>query len=392
MTTRTRITLIALATGFAMVVAGAVFFYKMIAAPMVDRFGGTILVYEVDPEISPPGTYEPHELAAALRRRIDPMGCAASVRMVSPTRVQIDIPRILKQVGPPGSPHLDDHAKVVEEIKETVTRIGSLEFRIVANHADDGEAIAAAQQFFASARNEGVEKEELDRASRQHAPPPPVAGGKAFPVRIAGTTSRHSYSWVELGRLERRTLGLSMDQSGGPRWREAERARDRGEPYIVFGMQALLYSRKLLNPETLRPENRYKGFEYFLLTRDSEPDSMVTGGYLSHIHPMESSEGLPMVGFHFNAEGGRRFGDLTRRNRPTDETHRYLAIIFDGLIESAPTLNTVITTDGVIEGDFTIEEVDRYVRLLSAGHMPATLKPVPVSEVEVKGKGGFLPK
>ena len=47
---------------------------------------------------------------------------------------------------------------------------------------------------------------------------------------------------------------------------------------------------------------------------------------------------------------------------------------------SAPSLNARITTNGVIEGNFSRAEVDRYISMLRAGALPATLKPQPVSE------------
>src|SRR5207248_4627838 len=59
---------------------------------------------------------------------------------------------------------------------------------------------------------------------------------------------------------------------------------------------------------------------------------------------------------------------------------RHLAILLDGQIMSAPSLNARITTDGIIEGNFTRAEVDRYVSMLRSGALPATLKPQPVSE------------
>jgi preprotein translocase subunit SecD len=45
--------------------------------------------------------------------------------------------------------------------------------------------------------------------------------------------------------------------------------------------------------------------------------------------------------------------------------HRYLAVVFDGKIESAPTIEAVIHSEGVIEGKFTQAQVDRLVRILS---------------------------
>jgi SecD/SecF fusion protein len=90
------------------------------------------------------------------------------------------------------------------------------------------------------------------------------------------------------------------------------------------------------------------------------------------------------VAFHFDNEGASRFYELTTKNKPSGSSetsfHRYLAVVLDEKIESAPRLNAVISDSGVIEGNFNKDEVDRLVRVLNAGMLPASLKPAPVSE------------
>src|SRR5436305_2260133 len=59
----------------------------------VDLVGGTILVYEVDPDKKQQDNYQPEQLAAALRRRIDPADLYnVTIRPVSTTRVEIILP------------------------------------------------------------------------------------------------------------------------------------------------------------------------------------------------------------------------------------------------------------------------------------------------------------
>ena len=62
------------------------------------------------------------------------------------------------------------------------------------------------------------------------------------------------------------------------------------------------------------------------------------------------------------------------------QKRRHLAIILDGLVMSAPTINSEIRGQGQISGNFTQKEVDSLVNILRAGRLPATLKPQPVSE------------
>src|SRR5438270_6118648 len=56
----------------------------------VDLVGGTILVYEVDKSRKLPDNYKPEQLAASLKRRIDPADLKnVTIRPVSDTRVEI---------------------------------------------------------------------------------------------------------------------------------------------------------------------------------------------------------------------------------------------------------------------------------------------------------------
>src|SRR5207302_10506391 len=95
----------------------------------------------------------------------------------------------------------------------------------------------------------------------------------------------------------------------------------------------------------------------------------------------------PTVSFSFNPAGGNLFGELTRKNVSDDSAgpdntklRRHLAIVLDGMVMSAPTINSEIRTQGQISGNFTQKEVDSLVNILRAGRLPATLKPQPVSE------------
>ncbi|MGL4550053.1 MAG: protein translocase subunit SecD, partial [Gemmataceae bacterium] len=90
------------------------------------------------------------------------------------------------------------------------------------------------------------------------------------------------------------------------------------------------------------------------------------------------------IHFQFSSEGGERFWELTTRNRPDGQNpgsfKRQLAILFDGQIVNAPSLNQPIRTNGQISGEFTQQELNDYVRILRAGALPATLKKDPVSQ------------
>ena len=53
---------------------------------------------------------------------------------------------------------------------------------------------------------------------------------------------------------------------------------------------------------------------------------------------------------------------------------RRLAIVLDGSVASAPTIQSQIGDQGVITGRFSVQEADELAKVLRAGALPATLK------------------
>jgi preprotein translocase subunit SecD len=99
-----------------------------------------------------------------------------------------------------------------------------------------------------------------------------------------------------------------------------------------------------------------------------ERRQVITGRDLKNASPSQGQFGQPVVSFLLGAEGARAFGDATAAN-----VGRGLAIVLDGVVVSAPRINSRITDSGVIEGDFTIEEVQDLVTALRSGALPARI-------------------
>jgi protein-export membrane protein SecD len=99
----------------------------------------------------------------------------------------------------------------------------------------------------------------------------------------------------------------------------------------------------------------------------------MTGADLVRAHvDMTGQEmsGMPVVSFEFNKEGGKRFGDVTTAN-----VNRQLAIVLDGVVQSAPNIREPITGGrGIIEGNYTPEEAKFLKAVLQAGALPAPLR------------------
>ncbi len=71
------------------------------------------------------------------------------------------------------------------------------------------------------------------------------------------------------------------------------------------------------------------------------------------------------VTFVWTADGGREFGAITEKN-----IQRQLAILLDGHVYSAPTIQSRISREGVITGNFTTEEANELAVILRAGALP----------------------
>src|SRR6478752_5431038 len=94
----------------------------------------------------------------------------------------------------------------------------------------------------------------------------------------------------------------------------------------------------------------------------------VTGRDIRTARSSLDENNQPAVSFTFGTEGGRKFGNVTGEN-----IGRQLAIILDGRVQSAPRIDSRITTDGRITGSFTQEEVSNLSLILRSGALPASL-------------------
>jgi SecD/SecF fusion protein len=109
----------------------------------------------------------------------------------------------------------------------------------------------------------------------------------------------------------------------------------------------------------------------------------VTGDYLRSVSKGVDERGGPAVNFTFDTQGARRFQQLTSNNRPNAATgaRRYLGIVLDKRLLSAPSIETTIYASGQISGrNMSEQEVDNVVSILREGKLPIQLSKEPISE------------
>jgi protein-export membrane protein SecD len=112
-----------------------------------------------------------------------------------------------------------------------------------------------------------------------------------------------------------------------------------------------------------------------------ERDVIVQGGDLTSADGgFDPSSGEPVVNFRFNVAGAQAFGTAT-----TAGVGRLFAIVLDGVVISAPRINTPIQGgSGFIQGSFTPQSAQDLATLLRSGSLPAKFT---VVERRVVGAG-----
>lgn len=212
-------------------------------------------------------------------------------------------------------------AEVVEQKKRLIHKLGNLEFAILANQRDHRDIIAQANE---------LNKNEIRQGGQVVAMWVPVAmKGDGTPKDVE-----------EFGEVVTREVPVAGGAEG----------------------------------ETVKE---------FLCIIDP-PERKVTGKFLTQSRQGLGENGNLAVNFTLNTEGGNRFSALTSQNTPlTDGFQRRLAILLDGRVHSAPNLNSTISYNGQITGDFDQAELTELINVLNAGALDAPIIPDPINEVTV---------
>jgi SecD/SecF fusion protein len=288
----------------------------------IDLAGGTNLVYEVDQEKAKADEIKldtdlMDRLVGAVARRVNPAGTKEIVvRRLGQSRIEIILPGA-------------DPA-VVEQTKQQITQLGSLEFSIVANRRDHGELIRRA------------------------------LAGPGIEVLVGDTIAA---KW--------RPIAPGKDAEG----REIPNTDFDNDPDVAMRQMA----------------GKRPGFKEILILNEADPKRQITGKLLRRANPTSDKNGRPAVGFHFSQTGGFLFSDLTMRNAPRkDGSVRRLAVMLNGEVFTAPSIQGPIGSDGIIESSrFTRKEVDGLVAVLNAGALPVPIKQNPISEFTISPTLGY---
>ena len=327
-------------------IASSVVLFNKLPGLGVDLSGGTILVYEMDPEkrnaLNENGdeTVKSEDLVEPLSRRINPSGTQEIViRPYGETQIEIIVPAV--------------EQSEVDRIKKAIETAGILRFAIVANRADHQTIISTATERSLS----------QDRSVRL-----------APTVREEGDNGVFGM-WVEVdrevvdkkkGRLRVNVVDSVLRNPDNGQLINLPAEALQGDPEVSIA--------NWIDREGLPP------LEVLMIV---DPLLNITGEDLAFAASTFDQQGAPAVAFNLTDAGSNRFFALTSENAPQGSRQRQLGIVLDDKLLSAPNILQAIRKEGRITGRFTREEVEDLVKILKAGQLPAALTPQPIAENQI---------
>ncbi|MBI5555781.1 MAG: protein translocase subunit SecD [Elusimicrobia bacterium] len=165
--------------------------------------------------------------------------------------------------------------------------------------------------------------------------------------------------------------------------------KDTQRAIDLIGQTALLEFKLVDDTNKLNDAIQGKIPEGYELVKDQHEDhillkkeALLTGAALSNAKVKIGGQyNMPYIGIDFTEQGAKDFAKLTG-----DNINRRLAIVLDGVVQSAPVIKSRIP-DGhaIIEGNFTMEDASGLAIVLRAGALPA-----PVNIIENRTIGPSL--
>lgn len=135
--------------------------------------------------------------------------------------------------------------------------------------------------------------------------------------------------------------------------------------------QADIDAKRIPPGSKLLKEKRGRGANAIVVDIVIKERAIITGDMLEKAGgSFDSQTQMPIITFKFNAQGSRRFADITR-----DSVGKRFAAVIDDEVITAPVIRSpILGGTGQIEGDFTIEEANETAVLLNSGALFVPLK------------------
>jgi SecD/SecF fusion protein len=307
----------------------------------------------LDPGAKPP---EAKDLIPNLLKRVDPSGTREiMIRPLGTDKIEVTIPSVSSEEA--------------DAIWERLAKAGHLQFRIVASEALPlhAKAIQLARQLCeAGSQSRLVEEEDSN-------------GNKKIVARWYGLAREDVEGQVEPGQL----LAFKFVPSRGNLIRDSRTDRIIDMESIDLGMNAenagIMFARwcqaNKVNPQ-------------ILLMEPEGDDTNVEGRHIAQVRSDMDEYGRPCISFTMSTEGGQRMGLFTSLNKPDNSGKRFMAIVLDGQVHTAPFIQEPIYDHGRITGSFTQKEVDDVIINLRSGKLEVALNKNPISKQYIESNLG----
>ena len=314
----------------------------------VDLKGGVTIIGELDSQVLNEGetAIKITDIIPKLLERIDPSGTREIViRPLGDYQMEVTIPDVSKAEA--------------DRIWERLTQTGQLLFRIVVDSDHERVKTAAKAMMDQGDFNPEVKDREGEIIGKWY---------KIARVRNDdGTVSDESpFKFVPTSSLHyiRSSTGGLVDI------REVEEFTRRLNPedpeFNIHAGRALAYWAK----------NRgYPELELLMIEPPGPEDPFnVEGKHLKNSKRTTDSKGNIAIGFDMKRDGTRRMMRLTTKHQG-----ELMAIILEGKVHTAPNLRSTISSSGIIEGNFTKEEVADLTTTLNSGKIDVAMNKNPIS-------------
>ena len=282
----------------------------------------------------------------------------------NPPKAEDIIPVLMNRVNPSGTEEImirplgTDKIEVtmptvdLEQAKDTwnnLVKVGLLEFRILANPQDHSELVQTARAL----------AQQGERSAK-----------------IESATGQTMGKWVSIARIFNEELGIIEKDapfkyvpSGGAQVRNGSTGALLNINRLQLPPKSDLQKVALSKWAT---EQGIRDLQVLVVQPEERMD--VQGKDLSNVKWAMDEKGGNSVAFGLTNDGSKRMGRLTGRNEKQP-----MGIVLDGKLHSAPIIQSRISTNGTITGDFSRAEIDDLIGQLKSGKLDVAMNKQPIS-------------
>ncbi len=324
----------------------------------LDLQGGLRLVFDLDRKKLGEQGKKPEEMGqeiekqlGVMRNRIDAMGLMEPViQKAGHDRIIVELPGVTEK----------------ERTTNVIAKPAFLEFRLVAK-TDEMQAVIEEVDAFIKSQAK-PEVKDTTKAERNDTTKATAKDTSKSPLKdITKDMSKDTEKTKTDSKNTQYTLGeLLAKQTEVDVADTAKVTKLLSTPGVdkIFEKRDLVWEWGAIKSS----EGGRKFKEIYILEakRDSKGQliPLMEGGQISGASPGNDRFGAYAVNFELTASGAKRFGEITGRN-----IGRNLAIILDGVVQSAPNVQSRITKNGQITGSFSYDEARDLAIVLRAGQL-----------------------